>query len=126
MRHFSKLLIVELATVVITSVRIYLAFQVLGQTIEPAQAVALSASMILAAAIGIFPAGLGLREVLAGIIGVAVGLSASESVAATAVDRIAGQVGLAILAAMLLGTLRDRNSPKSTTPSAADPDDTLG
>ena len=124
LRHFSKLLIVELATVVISSVRIYLAFQVLGQTIAPAQAVALSASMILAAAIGIFPAGLGLREVLAGIIGVAVGLSASESVAATAVDRIAAQIGLVILAAVLLGTVRGRKTPDSTSLPAADPDDT--
>lgn len=107
-RHLGGLFVVELVTVAISSVRIYLAFQLMGQAVEPVQAVALSASLIIAAAIGIFPAGLGIREVLAGAIGVAVGLSTSESIAATAVDRIAGQVGLAILAAVMLGTVRNR------------------
>jgi hypothetical protein len=105
-RHLGSLFLVEVATVAISGLRIYLAFQVIGQTVEPVQAVALTASVIIAAAVGIFPAGLGLRELLSGVIGTAVGLTASESIAATAADRIVSLAGSAILAAVLLGTMR--------------------
>jgi uncharacterized membrane protein YbhN (UPF0104 family) len=105
-RHLRWLFLVEAATVILSSVRIYVAFQFIGQTLEPVQAVALTASVIIAAAIGIFPAGLGLRELLAGVIGTAVGLTASEAIAATAADRIVSLAGSAILAAVLLGTMR--------------------
>lgn len=121
-RHLGRLFVVELFTVMISSVRLYLAFMVLGQTIEPVQAVALSASMIIAAAIGIFPGGLGLRELLAGAIGVAVGLTAAESVAATAVDRIAAQLGLAIMAAVMLGTHAPGRPSSEPPEQPADPE----
>ena len=111
-RHLRWLLLVEAATVVLSSVRIFVAFQVIGQTIRPVQAVALTASVIIAAAIGIFPAGLGLRELLSGVIGTAVGLTASEAIAATAVDRIVSLAGSAILAAVLLGTMRSSTADR--------------
>ena len=111
-RHLRWLFLVEAATVVLSSVRIFVAFQVIGQTIRPVQAVALTASVIIAAAIGIFPAGLGLRELLSGVIGTAVGLTASEAIAATAADRIVSLAGSAILAAVLLGTMRSSTADR--------------
>jgi hypothetical protein len=80
--------VVEAATVAVNGVRTYLAFQLIGLSATPAQAVALTASVIVAAAIGIFPAGLGIRELIAGAVGAAVSLPVAQSVAATASDRV--------------------------------------
>jgi hypothetical protein len=99
---FVQLLVVEGATVVVSGARIYLSFQLIGLDASAAQSVALTASQIIAAAVGIFPAGLGLREVLAGAIGSAVSLSVGQSVAATASDRVTSQISLAVLATVLL------------------------
>ena len=94
--------VVETLTVVITAVRIWLAFAMIGKTATPAQAVAQTSAVIIAAAVGIFPSGLGLRELLAGAVGAVVGLDAAAAVAATAADRVAAQIGLAVLAGGLL------------------------
>ena len=100
--HLSALMVVETLTVVITAVRIWLAFAMIGKTATPAQAVAQTSAVIIAAAVGIFPSGLGLRELLAGAVGAVVGLDAAAAVAATAADRVAAQIGLAVLAGGLL------------------------
>lgn len=100
-RRLYELLLVELFTVAVSSVRIYLAFRMIGLEASATQAVALTGATILAAAVGIFPGGLGLRELLAGVIGAVVSLPASEAVAATAADRVAGLVGISIIAALL-------------------------
>ncbi len=100
--HMTSLMAVEALTVIITTVRIWLAFALIGKSATPAQAVALTSSVIIAAAVGIFPSGLGLRELLAGAVGAVVNLPAAESVAATAADRVAAQIGLIVLAGGLL------------------------
>jgi hypothetical protein len=110
-RYLAQLIVIELATVVVSGARIFLAFRLIGLTASAAQSIALTASQIVAAAVGVFPAGLGLREALAGGIGSAVHLPLSASVAATAADRIAGQLGLAGLAAALLLSVRRRGNP---------------
>jgi len=110
-RFLVQLILIEAATVVVSGARIYLAFRLIGLTASAAQSVALTASQIIAAAVGVFPAGLGLRELLAGGIGSAVDLPLSASVAATASDRIAGQLGLAVLAGLLLLSLRRGGIP---------------
>jgi hypothetical protein len=107
-RLLTKFLIVETATVGVSGLRMFLAFKLIGLSASPTQAVALTASLIIAAALGIFPAGLGIREVLAGAIGTAVSLSASESVAATASDRVSAQAGLSVIAFALLVQERRR------------------
>jgi hypothetical protein len=94
---FAELVAVEVVTVMLSAIRMWLAFAVLGMSINLTQAVALTTPAILAAAIGIFPAGLGLREGLAGLIGLAVGVKVGASVLATAVDRVCAQIGLALL-----------------------------
>lgn len=101
LRCLLDLLLVELATVAVSSVRIYVAFRMIGLNASATQSVALTGATILAAAIGIFPGGLGLRELLAGAIGAVVSLPASEAVAATAADRVAGLIGISIVAAVL-------------------------
>lgn len=111
-------IVVEALTVGISGVRTFFAFKLIGLSATPAQSVALTASLIIAAAVGIFPGGLGIRELIAGGIGTAVSLSAKESVAATASDRITAQLGLAILAVALfaLGRQHDRSANPSGTP----------
>ena len=52
-----------------SAARVYLAFLLIGLSATFLQSTALTAAQIIAAAIGIFPAGLGLREALAGVIG---------------------------------------------------------
>jgi hypothetical protein len=111
-RLLLQLVVVEAFTVLVSGTRIFLAFRMIGLTASAAQSVALTASQIIAAAVGIFPAGLGLREVLAGGIGSAVHLPLNQSVAATASDRIAAQIGLALLAGtMLIQERRQARSP---------------
>lgn len=109
-RNLLLLLAVEGATVVISGVRIFLVFRLIGLTATAAQSVALTASQIIAAAVGIFPAGLGLRELLAGGIGSAVDLPVGQAISATASDRITGQLGLALLAGALLVLGRGQRS----------------
>lgn len=122
-RHLQQLLVVEGFTVVVSAVRIALAFHLIGLPVRPAQAVALTSSVIIAAAVGIFPAGLGLREVLAGAVGAAVDLSASHAVAATAADRVTAQIGLAMLAgAMLFSTRTRKQVDEELTGEAEAPD----
>lgn len=97
-RHLARLVAIEGGIVAISATRVWLAFAVLGIAARPTQAVVISGSVIVAAAVGIFPAGLGLREALAGAIAVAVDMSARQAVLATAADRVAAQLGLAVVA----------------------------
>lgn len=105
-RHLLRLLIVELVTVGVSALSVVLAFAMLGFHVTAAQAVALAGAVIISTAIGIFPAGLGLREALAGAIGAAVNLRAVEAVAAIAAERVAILVGMAVLTAVLLASWR--------------------
>jgi len=111
---FAVLVAVESVTVGLSALRIYLAFQFLGLSATPAEAIALSASIIVAAAIGIFPAGLGLREVLAGLIGASIGVGPSVAVAATAVDRICGLMTTGFVTGFLV--FRDHARRRVTSP----------
>jgi hypothetical protein len=114
MRYLSLLILVESSTVIVAGTRIFLAFRLIGLTATAAQAIALTAAAILAAAIGIFPGGLGIRELMAGVIGTAVSLPGSEAVAATASDRVAVQFSIALLTLMLLPKLRrDRRAEQA-------------
>jgi hypothetical protein len=105
-RHLLRLLVVELATVAVSAFSIDLAFAMLGFDVTLAQDVALAGAVIISAAIGIFPAGLGLREALAGAIGAAVDLRAAEGVAAVAAERVAILLGMAVVTGVLLAGWR--------------------
>lgn len=102
MRCTLDLLVVEMATVVLSAARLYVTFRVLGLTGTATEAVALSSSIIVAAAIGVFPAGLGIRELLAAAIGVVLSLDASVAVTVVAVDRVCGIVTTALATGAVL------------------------
>ena len=119
-RLFRSLVLVETGMVIISAARVYLSFELIGLSASVVQSTALTAAQIISAAIGIFPAGLGLREALAGVIGSMVEVGASESVAATASDRITGQMSLAIIALGLALVTRLGRSRLVTAERAAD------
>lgn len=114
--NLSQLLLIETGAIAVGGARLFLLFEVLGLSASIAQAITLTSSQIIAAAVGIFPAGLGLRELLAGGIGALVALPAGAAVAVTALDRIAMQAVLGLLAALLLIKGKE---PVGTDPLAA-------
>ena len=95
-----RIIATEALLVVVQAVRLALVLHGFGVRVSPAQAVALALSGVLAAALGVVPGGVGVREALASGIGPVVGLPASVSLVATAFDRIADLVviGLAAVA----------------------------
>lgn len=95
-RTFGHLLWVEAGIVVVAGCRVWVALVAIGQTAAIGAAVAISSSTVIAAAVGIFPAGLGLREAISGGLAVAVEVPAATAMAAMAVDRVAGQLGMAL------------------------------
>ncbi|HEX8803545.1 MAG TPA: lysylphosphatidylglycerol synthase domain-containing protein, partial [Acidimicrobiales bacterium] len=100
-RRFRQVLLIEVGLVVVSGLRVWIALAAIGQPTPLGASIAISTSTVLAALLGIFPAGLGLRELLAGGIAAAVEVPAAAAVAATAVDRIASQIGMAVTALAL-------------------------
>lgn len=98
---YVRLLLVESAIVVMVGLRLWVALAAIGQAAGAGRALVISSSTVLASAIGIFPAGLGLREALGGGLAVAVDVPVAAAVAAMAVDRMCGQGGLAVCAVLL-------------------------
>jgi hypothetical protein len=106
----ARIVATETALVLVQAARLALVLHGFGVRVSPAQAVALALSGVLAAALGIVPGGVGVREGLAAGIGPVVGLPASVSLVATAFDRLAdlAVVGLAALA-ITIATHRARD-----------------
>ena len=100
-RLFRQILLIELAVVVVSGTRVWLSLAAIGQPADFGASIAISSSTVFAALLGIFPAGLGLREIIAGGIATAVEVPAASAVAASAVDRIASQVGMAVTAVLI-------------------------
>jgi hypothetical protein len=90
---------IEVASVGLTGLRFYLVLRAIGFDGSLAQAATLAATAIIASAAGVFPSGLGLRELLSSAVGPAVGLSAAVSTVVAAVERV---VSLAVVAVMAL------------------------
>ena len=114
-RYLAQLIAIEGITVIVGGISLFLAFRLIGLNASAPQAVALSASQIIAAAIGIFPSGLGLREVIAGGIAAAFNLRPYGAVAATVSDRITSQLGVALLAVIFIRL--DRSSGEIDQPA---------
>ena len=93
-RLFVELLLTQVGLVVTSGIRVWLSLAAIGQPASLGASLAISGSTVIAAMVGIAPAGLGLREVIAGGLAAAVGVPAAAAVAASAVDRLASQVGL--------------------------------
>lgn len=100
-RRFGQVFVIELGLVLISGMRVWVSLAAIGEAAGFGAAIAISGSTILAAAVGVFPAGLGLRELLAGGIAAAVGVPVAAAVAASAVERVAAQVGAALTALVM-------------------------
>lgn len=116
---FRRLLLIETGIVVVAGLRIWLALQAIGQAASVGAALAISSSTVIAAAVGIFPAGLGLREIIGGGLAVAVDVPAATAIAALSVDRVAGPVGTALCAPFVGLRRRERSEGKAGDETAA-------
>lgn len=90
LRGLAALALVELITTLIHAARLYLTLLALGVVASPAQALVLGAGAPLAAAAGVFPAGLGLAELLSALLAPVVALPAAAGFAVTALARVIG------------------------------------
>ncbi len=87
-RLLAGLVAVESGWLAVSALRLSLALAALGHAVELDRVVALSVAGALTTAVGIFPAGLGLREALIAVVGTAVGLGLDVSVLVGTVDRL--------------------------------------
>lgn len=98
----------KMALVLVDATRMYLCFRVLGLDGTFAQASVLTVSSVTGAAVSIVPAGLGIREGVAALLGPVVALAASSAYLATGLNRL---VGLSVMApfAVFLGMRKSRS-----------------
>jgi hypothetical protein len=101
-----RVLIIEFLSVSIDCVRLYFVVKAIGGSASFVAATALSFANVISTAVGIFPAGLGIREALSALVGVAAGLSETLSVTTAVADRIVVLLGLAFTS--LIFTLSHR------------------
>lgn len=115
----SAIVAVEAVFVLVSAGRLFAVFQGLGVPCTPEQALFLTLAAAIAAAAGIFPGGLGIREALAGALSVLVSVPAAAGALAAAVDRIVGVVVLSVAAALVAaGRTRPRERTRSSSMSA--------
>lgn len=96
-----RLLLVETGLVLISGLRVWISLAAIGEATALGAAIAIASSTVIAALVGIFPAGLGLREGIAGGLAAAVQVPVAAAVAASAVDRVASQIGMALCAPIM-------------------------
>ena len=118
---FGRILAIESGAAIVGALRFFGILYALGIDISAPQAMALALASVIASASGIFPAGIGIREALAGAIGAIVGLPAASGVAAAATDRVAGLFVLAALTGLLMWHNRAAAKPTPTTPPTPTP-----
>jgi hypothetical protein len=103
---------VDLLLVAVSALRLFWVLMALGFLVAVPQAAALTVAEVLASATGVFPGGLGIREVVAGVISPVVGLPIALGVIAAAGDRLLDYALLApACVVMLLMARRDRGQP---------------
>ena len=100
---FVRIFVIEAAFVAVGSLRFYLVLRGLGESPSIRQAAALTISGMIASVTGVFPGGLGIRELAAGAIGPLVGLPLSVGVVAASIVRLAD---LAVMAPVTFVFLR--------------------
>jgi uncharacterized membrane protein YbhN (UPF0104 family) len=104
-----QLVVVELGSVLISAARLYLLLLAIGAPATGSGALVLALAGVLATAVGIVPAGLGVREGLSALLAVAVALPAATGFAVSVLDRVVGLVVAAPLALVLTAIGSDRN-----------------
>jgi hypothetical protein len=108
----AELAVVELITTLVHAARLYLVLLALGVAASLPQALVLGAGAPLASAAGIFPAGLGLAELLTALLAPVVALPAAVGFAVAALARVIGLLAT-IPVALLLG-VRDLVPPTAS------------
>lgn len=93
---------VELVYASVSAVRLWLILLGLGTDVALASAFALTAAGALATAVGFFPGGLGLRELLVGMISPLVGLTIPAGLSGAVLQRLLGLSVLALAAGTIL------------------------
>lgn len=117
---FGSIVAVEIATTVVGGLRLFAIIVGLGLDVDTAQALALTLSGALAAATGILPAGLGIREAMTAAIASVVDLPAAVGFVAAAADRLAGLLVVGVIAAVLAAKAPG-NDAQTSSPGAHDP-----
>jgi len=95
------LTVIKLGLVLIDAARVYLSLWALSSSSSFGQASVLTASSVVGSAISIVPAGIGIREGVAALMGPLVGLAASSAFLATSLNRLFGLATTAPVAAFL-------------------------
>jgi uncharacterized membrane protein YbhN (UPF0104 family) len=99
---FPRFVLIEIASVAIFAIRFTLVLNGLGFHTSWSQTFTITISTAAASAVGIFPGGLGLREVIAASLAPLVGLPAAVALFAVSVDRIIGLTVLAVMSGILM------------------------
>jgi hypothetical protein len=107
-RVLGHLVAVEALSVLVKAVRLHLVIQALGFDPSFSQATSLAMATVAGSAIGIFPGGLGIRELLAALIAPAVDLPASVGLIGTSLERVIGLATLSVLSVAVLLAVRER------------------
>jgi uncharacterized membrane protein YbhN (UPF0104 family) len=81
----------------ISGVNLFFIMLALDQYLSLSSSIVIAASGVLASALGLFPGGLGARELIAGGLSLIFGLDAGVIVTAVLITRVAELVGLLIL-----------------------------
>ena len=96
------LAMVQLSLVCVEVARLHLAAQAIGAFVSLGAVLAMSASGVAGAVIGVVPAGLGVREAAATGLGVLAQLDAATALVAATLNRLAGMAVLLPLAGVVL------------------------
>jgi hypothetical protein len=94
---------VEILFVLVGAIRLFVVLVAIRAPVEPSQALVLNVSGALAATVGIFPAGLGLREGIAAALAPLVGLKPAYGFFSGALNRVLGMAGNSLISVFLLG-----------------------
>jgi uncharacterized membrane protein YbhN (UPF0104 family) len=114
-RIFGEMLVTQVALVLVSGLRVWISLAVIGEPASLGAALVISCSTVIAALVGIAPAGLGLREAIAGGLAAAVDVPVAAAVAASAVDRVASQLGLLLCAPFIGVHWRDLTGRRPTS-----------
>lgn len=96
----ASLSVLEFGFVAASALRLVALFAALGHPIDPLPAVVLTTASVLATAAGVFPGGLGLRELLSATVAPLLGLPPSVAVLVSALDRVVGLGTVSLLTAL--------------------------
>ncbi len=116
----TRLILVEFGAMTLATTRFWVALYSIGFSVDISQALILAVSVVVAAATGFFPAGLGIRELIAGGLSPLVGLPAAAGILATAVSRVVSMAGFSMLAfAVLVSSRKPVVAERSDPPGPA-------